>query len=39
MDDISSNEELVSSIEAACSLEPSAKDWLLAETCAAAALV
>jgi hypothetical protein len=36
MDDISSSEEDVSSMEAACSLEPSAKDWLEEDTCPAA---
>jgi hypothetical protein len=30
--DISSREELVSSSEAACSLAPSARDWLADET-------
>ncbi len=34
--DISSSEELVSSSEAACSLAPSANDWLEPDTCAAA---
>jgi hypothetical protein len=33
MDDISSREEEVSSIEAACSEDPSASDWLAEETC------
>jgi hypothetical protein len=31
MDDISSNDEDVSSIDAACSDDPSAKDWLADE--------
>ena len=35
----SSNEALVSSNEAACSLAPSANDWLAAEISAAAAFV
>jgi hypothetical protein len=32
IDAISSSEELVSSNEAACSLAPSASDWLVEET-------
>ena len=34
--DISSRDELVSSSEAACSLAPSANDWLAEDTCPAA---
>jgi hypothetical protein len=37
--DISSREELVSSKDAACSLAPSASDWLAEETWLAAAVV
>ncbi len=36
MEDISSNDALVSSMDAACSLEPSARVWLAAETWLAA---
>jgi hypothetical protein len=36
MDAISSNEELVSSNDEACSLAPLARVWLEAETCPAA---
>jgi len=37
MEDISSMDEDVSSREAACSADPSAKDWLAEDTCAEAA--